>query len=482
MEIIDAIRTLELVSFERNGRFVLFHPETLCFFRLNRPAAGLVQDLRQGMSEPELLDKYRIGRDELGRCLAPIFATIRRQGRPLSQTDPGSLLKRSGLLPKAVLMVNNYCNLKCTYCYEHQSVFTKKAIDMPAKVARAAIDKIYRAFEGVGTWMFIGGEPTLSEDVLDFSCRYATEVAQRNGVVKPSFGMISNGVKMTGRLFDIICEFEIQVTFSLDGPKKVNDLVRIRHDNTGTFDGVVENIKRYREVLPDKIQVECTVTQAHMNAGFSLAKVLDFCANDLGVEEPHIAAAGLPAGNPLNPYQSGSAIQEDFLAAAEASMDNLLNGGAGSRKGGRLDVVASMVNRLAHRDPKPIMCPAGTTQIVVDAFGDIYPCWMFAGSAEHAMGNILRDEIRGPKALQVIDRIESNSKIRNPVCSTCYARSVCSACVGNNHNASGKLEEPAPEFCDSVRGTLRVVLERLAAASGHEAAAAANGLSGALKC
>ena len=58
------------------------------------------------------------------------------------------------------------------------------------------------------------------------------------------------------------------------------------------------------------------------------------------------------------------------------------------------------------------MCPAGMSQIVVDAFGDIYPCWMFAGNAEHVMGNILRDEVRGPRALQVINRIEEQFEDR----------------------------------------------------------------------
>jgi uncharacterized protein len=352
---------------------------------------------------------------------------------------------------------------------------------MPAQIARTAIDKMYAAFEGVDTWMFIGGEPTLSEDVLEFSCRYAREAAQRNGAMQPSFGMISNGVRISDRLMAIIREYEIQVTFSLDGPKKVNDLVRIRHDNTGTFDAVTANVRRYREFLPDKAQVECTVTQAHRAAGLSLTEVLDFCANELGVDEPHIAAAGMPAQNPLSPYRQ-SGMREEFIAAAEASMDTLLLGDRGGRKGGKLDVVASMVHRLATRNPKPIMCPAGMSQIVVDSFGDIYPCWMFAGNAEHAMGNILRDDVQGPKALKVVDRVERNSKTANAFCSTCYARSVCSACIGNNHNSTGKLEDPSPDFCDTVRGTLRVVVERLATANGGDAARAASRISGAMKC
>jgi uncharacterized protein len=481
MTALEKIRSFELILFEGNDAFVLFHPETLCVFRLNQRAANLIRDARQGISDSELSERHGITVGELERSFAPIVDVIGRQARPLSQTDPSSLLRRNGLLPKAVLMVNNYCNLKCTYCYEHQNVFSKKAIDMPEHIARQAIDKIYDAFEGVGIWMFIGGEPTLSDDILDFSCRYATEVASRNGVVAPSFGMISNGVKLTGRILDIIRKFEIQVTFSLDGPKKVNDLVRIRHDNSGTFDAVVDNIRRYQQMFPQKAQVECTVTQAHRSAGLSIPDVLAFCAG-LGIEEPHIAAAGLPAASPLNPYQPGSGVQEDFMAAAEASMDSLLGVNTGSPKSAKLDVVASMVHRIGRRDPKPIMCPAGISQIVVDAFGDIYPCWMFAGNSEHVMGNILRDELRGFAALKVIDRIETNSKIKNPICSKCYARSVCSACVGNNHNATGRIEEPSPQFCDTVRGTLRVVVERLATAGREAAAKAVRGVSGDTEC
>jgi uncharacterized protein len=481
MRTIESIRSLELVQFERDSTFVVFHPETLCFFRTNRKAANLIRDARQGTDDVELLLKYELTPEQLEHSLERIVATIQNARRTVSTADSGSRLKRDGLLPKAVLLVNNYCNLKCTYCYEHESVFTKKAIDMPLPVARMSIDKMYDAFDGVETWMFIGGEPTLSEDVIEFACHYATEVAQRRGVKKPGFGMISNGVKMTERLFELIRQFEIQVTFSLDGPKQVNDLVRIRHDNSGSFDAIAENLHRYRAMFPDKLLAECTVTQAQRDAGLSLPKLLEFCASELGVDEPHIAVAGLPPGNPLNPYRADGVVQAELLAAAEASMDSLLNT-SNSAKSGRLDTVAAMVQRIAHRNPKSIMCPAGILQIVVDAFGDIYPCWMFAGNAEHAMGNILRDELRGPKAMQVIDRIEVNSKSRNAVCSTCYARGVCSACVGNNHNSTGRLEDPSPEFCESVRGTLRVVVERLASANQREMAAAIAGIEGNHEC
>jgi uncharacterized protein len=473
MSAMDRIRTLELVQFERDNAYIAFHPETLSIFRLNRKAAEMIRDARENVSDAELSGKYRVTPEQLDQSVAPILASIQSRTRSVAGVDCGSLLKRNGLLPKAVLMVNNYCNLKCTYCYEFQNVFTKKAIDMPLNVAATAIDKVYQSFDGVGIWMFIGGEPTLSDDVIEFACGYATGAAQRAGVVKPQFGMISNGVRMIERLFEVIRKYEIQVTFSVDGPKKVNDLVRIRHDNTGSFDAVSENIARYRQILPGKTLVECTITRAHLDAGLSVPELLNFCAEDFGVEEPHIAVAGIPAGDRFNPYTETGAVQADFVAAAEVSMDNLLNGAPGTSRP-RLDMVASMVNRLTHHKPNGMMCPAGMSQVVVDAFGDVYPCWMFAGNQEHAMGNILRDEFRGPKALRVIDRIENNSKTNSPVCSTCFARGVCSNCIGNAHNTSGRLEQPSPDFCDSIRGTFRTVVERLATAPKGKVAAASS--------
>ena len=39
MSTLETIRNLELIEFERDGKFIFFHPETLCFFRVNKPAA-----------------------------------------------------------------------------------------------------------------------------------------------------------------------------------------------------------------------------------------------------------------------------------------------------------------------------------------------------------------------------------------------------------------------------------------------------------
>jgi radical SAM protein with 4Fe4S-binding SPASM domain len=115
------------------------------------------------------------------------------------------------------------------------------------------------------------------------------------------------------------------------------------------------------------------------------------------------------------------------------------------------------------------MCPAGTAQLVVDAQGDILPCWMFAGVPEMTMGNILRDGLSNPRLDTLLSRIARNNKLENTECATCYARHVCHACIGNHQNINGSIEDVDRNHCNTVRATLRTVLVKI---SEHRAAAA----------
>jgi uncharacterized protein len=117
-----------------------------------------------------------------------------------------------------------------------------------------------------------------------------------------------------------------------------------------------------------------------------------------------------------------------------------------------------MFESLLRRDGFVNMCPAGTTQLVVDAGGDVYPCWMFAGKETFRMGNVMRDPVFNDLAHKVLGRIKKNDKTTNAQCSVCYARYVCSACIGNNENSTGKLERIDERFCNNVRQTLKTVV------------------------
>jgi uncharacterized protein len=471
--VIEELSSLDLVQLGNERVQVAFVPETLQLFRLSALSASVVRDGREGLSVDEIASRHGLPVASVRRFLENLVAGV-RAGAPATglarASIPGNPI--GPVLPKLVLMVNNYCNLKCTYCYEHETVFTRKAIDMHPQVVRTALRKFYDAFEGVRELMFIGGEPSISEHVVALACETATALAAGRGQEPPAFCMITNGVRMSDRLFDLIRAYEIQVTFSLDGPAAVQDGVRLRHDDTGSYAVVSGNLKRYVAEFPDKAGIECTVTQVQRKAGATVSDLVDFFAREFGVLEPHVAPAGLAPGDPLNPYAPGDPyLEREFEEAAEKGMDNLLavlsgEGDGGAR--GRVDMVASMLRTLLRRRSTLDMCPAGTAQLVVDAFGDVYPCWMFAGMDGFRMGNVLRDEVFNPLAARVLGRIHRNTKATNPLCSACYARYACNACIGNNQNATGAIETIDERFCNVVRGTLRTVLLRVAEARQDE--------------
>jgi uncharacterized protein len=457
-------QSLDLVQFDQQDVCVLFNPETFQLFRLGKLAASIVREARSGTPLSELSAKYGLSVSRVEHLIAGISKAVKAAPKISGQCLPqyGNFLGPD--LGKLVLMVNNYCNLKCAYCYELNTVFSRKAVNMPRVVIETALEKFFAAFRAIETLMFIGGEPTLSEDAIETACACAIHRAQQRGCPAPKFSMVTNGSRMTERMFDIIGRYAIQVTFSLDGPKAVHDLVRIRHDDTGSYDVTSKNIHRYASMLKDKLFIEATVTRAHKTAGLTASDLIEFFASEFDLKSTHIVPAGLAKDDPLNPYSgTDSCIEEEFEQAAAKSIANIFdemldreNEGRHSR--GSLDSVGDMLRTIVSKDARMTMCPAGTTQLVVDAFGDLYPCWMFAGEEQFKMGNILADDVFNPGSMKLLQRIHDNTKTRNPQCSTCYARYVCHACIGNNQHSTGSIEATDERYCSTVRNSLKTVL------------------------
>src|SRR5262249_58513253 len=118
--------------------------------------------------------------------------------------------------------------------------------------------------------MFIGGEPTLSEDSIEVACLSAIEEATARGVERPNFSMITNGARISERMFELVERFAIQLTFSVDGPPPVQDLIRIHHDKSGSYSHVKKNFDRYAKMEGAKPNIETTLTRAHHNSRLTL--------------------------------------------------------------------------------------------------------------------------------------------------------------------------------------------------------------------
>ena len=460
----DRFRREEVTLFD--GRVpVLFVPANLGVYCLTAEAARALRLVREGCSSDMAAQTLGCTAETVRAFLGHTMEILEEDQKNIDLPAPRTL-KSGGKLPQLVFMVNNFCNLKCRYCYEHENVFTEPPTTMPKDLAKAAIETMSDIFSEIERIMFIGGEPALCEDILDFICEQATAIAQKKGQPSPAFCMISNGTKFTPTLADTVARFRIQITFSVDGPPVVHDQLRVHHDNSPSFVTISQNIQRYRELDVAPVAIECTVTSVHREAQLSISSLLDYFGREFGVDEAHVAVAGLSADSPLNPGQEGGAYHLEFAEAAAASVERLINRMMGrTTQGAAMDLVTAMLRRLKSRRGSVQMCPAGTTQLVVDSAGDIYPCWMFAGDKTYRIGNIASVDGEATLNSPVLQRIYANSKANNEDCRVCYARHLCNACLGNNRIATGAIEKMSPAFCNTVRAIAQQTIVGYAEAS-----------------
>jgi uncharacterized protein len=444
---------------------VLFVPETLGVYCLTKEAARTLQLVREGSTSEVAAHTLGCTPETVSAFLARTMEVLEQDRKNRDLPEPRTL-KSAGSLPQLVFMVNNFCNLKCRYCYEHENVFTEPPKTLSKELAKATLETMSDLFSQIGRIMFIGGEPTLCEDLLEYICEEATVNAQKKGQKIPEFCMISNGTRFTQKLSDIVARYRIQITFSVDGPPKVHDQLRIHHDNSPSFVTIQQNIKKYRELDVAPLAIECTVTSVHREAKLSISSLLDYFGKEFGVDEAHVAVAGLPSDSSLNPGQEGEAYHLEFAEAAAASVERLMERMMGrTPQGAALDLVTAMLRRLKSRRGNVQMCPAGTTQLVVDSAGDLYPCWMFAGDKNYRIGNISTTD--GQTVLQspVLQRIYENTKANNKDCRVCFARHLCNACLGNNRIATGAVETMSHAFCNSIRAIAQQAIVGYADAS-----------------
>ncbi|MGC5327117.1 radical SAM peptide maturase, CXXX-repeat target family [Brevibacillus sp. SYSU BS000544] len=152
-------------------------------------------------------------------------------------------------------IVTEQCNLACTYCYETHKT-TKR---MSKEVAKQAVDFIFDKEKINGYWGdesqgvildFIGGEPLLEIDLMDYIVEYFKFKAFQ--LKHPWFTNYMISVSTNGTLFlsNKVQRFmernpgKVSMSISIDGNKDLHDACRVFHDGRGSYDVVEKAVKK----------------------------------------------------------------------------------------------------------------------------------------------------------------------------------------------------------------------------------------------
>lgn len=362
-------------------------------------------------------------------------------------------------LDRLVVNIANDCNLRCSYCYAAGGSYGTARKLMEPDTLRKVLARMMQVFPSIRTIQLFGGEPTLNIPAIREACSFVREMqgspgkAGGPGDQAPRLGLVSNGYSFPEPLIELLSGLSCNVTISLDGPAAVTDSLRPGEGGGRTYQRVHDNILRILRA-GIRVGIECTVTARHLEMGYDVCTLMDFFDSEFGISSAHIVPVSAQPGDPLGLKEEH--LQRAYVDAVDYAFDNLLGGRRLS-----CSMVDRVIRTLRTGIPLSEYCGAGDSTLCVDVEGRLYPCFMFVGEETMRMGDVLAGDVGGIP--EVADLLARGHKDRHPLCSECWAKPLCSGCLGADFAVDRSLR--TRRFCGLGRAVIEQCVYRIAMAA-----------------
>jgi uncharacterized protein len=147
------------------------------------------------------------------------------------------------------LLTTLQCNFACDYCFQgdhgdYNKFASKMSLETAGRVAEWIERELDRMQPEKLVLTFFGGEPLLNLPVMYAVAARAWEATAARGI--PMYtNIITNGLLLTPDVVDRMLPFGLNgIKITLDGDKHTHDRMRPLRGGQGTFDRIIENIKR----------------------------------------------------------------------------------------------------------------------------------------------------------------------------------------------------------------------------------------------
>jgi uncharacterized protein len=158
-------------------------------------------------------------------------------------------IKHSGEELHITVLTTLQCNFACGYCYQgDREDFNQFADKMTLETAARVAEWIERELDRLRpekfAMTFFGGEPLLNLPVVYDLAERAWKATQARGI-KQTLSIITNGLLLTEDVVDRLEPRGLRgVKITLDGDRHTHDRMRPLRGGQGTFDRIVDNIRK----------------------------------------------------------------------------------------------------------------------------------------------------------------------------------------------------------------------------------------------
>lgn len=441
----------------RQNRSLIIEPRSASWIILEGPALDFWRKMPESAHWSELcaIDNPLPEADRLS-LLQELFSRfmININGRPYFS---GKMWPLERKYPSYLcLHLTEACNFGCRYCMADsvpgKGRMSKETI---AKIIEKCLHELPLDHLTID---FHGGEPLLAYDSIKYAVQYAKELNEKEKLGKVlAFMFQTNGSLLTDDKILEIKDLGIIVGVSLDGPRDIHDRNRIFAGGGGTFDTVVKNVKRARELgLRVGLLGVIHNPDDYVRSFRFFTRELDRTSFRLN----YSSFIGRSARLLDFPVTRAKAFAEGWLAM----VDEALQYSREHQKPLAIQDITNQINNLVTKQ-RPFMCyrspcGAGNSVFGFAIDGGIHACEEMASTGALRLGSVYDEGLNLADLIDnnpVVEQLRSRTVDNIPRCRRCPIRRFCyGGCTSKTLACFGDLMRESP-MC----GFYQIVFEEL---------------------
>ncbi|AWZ47579.1 hypothetical protein C3495_01405 [Clostridiaceae bacterium 14S0207] len=423
---------------------IVYFPDTLKFYEINEFTRHIIEDIIQNKTKNEILDKYKIKEEILTKIIHLLNSNKVQNIKLHTKEKENELFKLS-------LNITNTCNLACKYCYANGGNYKSEECLMNIEDLKLALDVFYNKYEVIKNIQLFGGEPTMNLDAIEYVCKYVENKykEEKDKNKKPTIGLVTNGTCASERLLNLINEYHIIVTVSIDGPAYINDKIRVFKNQKGTTSLVEKNIRDMRKKTNQPSGIEITYNKIHEEEKIKIVDLIQYAKREFDIDNLHIV--------PVNGEQFALQNRNVFIE----SVKDILGKEDKAKLEKTYNLIDDIIKGIRHKKIGKYLCEAGLSVYAVSTKGYIYPCFMLIDQEQFKMGNI---HDKNPFENEMFKNMRNEflkfSKFNYKQCKDCFNNTLCHGCLGLNYFDTGEIYKTSEIECEMHKKmTERIIIE-----------------------
>jgi uncharacterized protein len=293
-------------------------------------------------------------------------------------------------------------------------------------------------------FIFYGSEPLMAKHLVIKSLEKINNFCDKNKI-KPEFNITTNGTLFDDQILEQLKKFGVKISISLDGPKKVNDDMRITHSNKGTYNLIVKNIKKLnKKKIP--FGISCTIGPHNVN---SLNQNIPLFRK--------LGAVSIGFNILLNArYYEISQVPLNKLNKSLISASNLANS-----QNIYEDRVQRKVRAFNNQLPRLKDCGGVGNQLVFFPNGDVGVCEAYLCNRKDVVGNIKTLNFEDLNKNKVINKWAKRYPLNMNDCIYCPSIGICGGgCPFNAESRMKDIYKLDKPFCVHTNKILEWLLKK----------------------